>query len=782
VIGPGFALALACAGVLDGHVVDATTHAPVAGATVALDGEIRALTDEAGRFELVGLCPGPVALEVVRDDYAPDRRTLAVARSASVEIALAPVAGEVIAITGETPVAIDMRSTTTLSGEALERTRGEGLAEALADVPGVSQLKAGSGLGKPIVRGQFGRRLLLLVDAVRHRSQDWGLDHAPEVDPYAAERITVVRGAAGVRYGPDAIGGAVLVDPPALPRTPGVRGLVHLVGTTNGLGGAIAARVQGASARWPGLAARLEGSASRRAGQVTPDYALDNTGAREWSLGGTLGYRTGEASYRAGWTRYDAALGVCACLRIESIEDFDDQLARDRPVDADRYQAELAIDRPRQTVTHDVGLVRGRWRLGGLGDLTATYAFQHDRRREYEIVRDATTGPQFDFRLYTHDLDVALEHRPVHLSDHWHLEGTLGAVGVAQDHAYAGLPLVPGHRSFGAGAYAIERLVGHDVELEAGVRYDATSRGATLARGDFQRLVRSGQLPADACGGAAVGTIECRSTFHTVSASVGALRQLTNAWSLKLDLSTASRPPNPDEQYLNGTSPTFPVLGLGKPDLGPETTYAASATTSYQGERITAEASLYANRISDYVEFAPAIGPDGEPIFDVLVRGTFPRFVTRPVDAVFYGVDGGIAARPVPWLELGLSAAAVRARNVRDDAYLAFVPADQARATLGVRRAADADLGETYLTLIGTFVRKQTRTERFADLAPPPPGYVLLGAEAGTAARLGGRTIKLALQGTNLLDARYRDYTSLMRYFADQPGWSASARATIELD
>jgi iron complex outermembrane receptor protein len=99
-----------------------------------------------------------------------------------------------------------------------------------------------------------------------------------------------------------------------------------------------------------------------------------------------------------------------------------------------------------------------------------------------------------------------------------------------------------------------------------------------------------------------------------------------------------------------------------------------------------------------------------------------------------------------------------------------------------VRRAADADLGETYLTLIGTFVRKQTRTERFADLAPPPPGYVLLGAEAGTAARLGGRTIKLALQGTNLLDARYRDYTSLMRYFADQPGWSASARATIELD
>ena len=33
---------------------------------------------------------------------------------------------------------------------------------------------------------------------------------------------------------------------------------------------------------------------------------------------------------------------------------------------------------------------------------------------------------------------------------------------------------------------------------------------------------------------------------------------------------------------------------------------------------------------------------------DVLSRGAFPRFTSRPVDANFYGADGGIRAGPYP--------------------------------------------------------------------------------------------------------------------------------------
>jgi len=765
-----------CDGSIDGHVVDIVTHEPIAGAIVRVDGDVVGVTDEQGRFELTGLCTGDVTVELEREDYEVGQRVVTVGGAGSLELQLHGVAGETIVIEEEAPDEVPMGSTAELSGDALDRTRGKPLAEALADVPGVAQLGSSSGMAKPVVRGQFGRRLVLLVDGVRHRAQEWGLDHAPEVDPFAADRIQVVRGAAGVRYGPDAIGGAVVVDPPPLRRTPGVGGELHLIGFGNGVGASLAARLQAVTARVPGFAWQVDGSLRKLAAPSTPDYPLDNTGVDEWNAGATAGYRRGDAEYLASYRHYQAQLGVCTCLQIDNLEDFYAQLERGEPNGVERYDSDFAIERPFQAVAHELAIARGTWRRDGLGKLTATYAFQHDHRAEYDVVRDATTGPQYDFFLATHDLDVAAEQRPIHLSDHLHLEGSAGLLGMIQRHDYGGLTLVPDHQAWSAGAYAIERLVGHDFELEAGVRIDTLSRRASIVRRDFLRLVRSGQLDEDACGDADGDEVECASSFHTVSASLGALRQLTHAWAIKADLSTASRPPNPDEQYLNGASPTFPVLGLGKPDLGAETTYAASATTTFRGDRVAAEASVFASYLDDYIYFAPALDADGEPVFDVTIRGTFPRFVTRPVDAVFYGADGGITVTPTPALALEAQLSLVRARNVDDDTYLVFVPADRARA--GITYTFSRLFG----AVSGTYVARQARFDRDADLAPPPPGSFVLDAAIGAETRVRDQRLKVALEGTNLLDARYRDYTSLLRYFADQPGLQVLLRLSLQFE
>ena len=64
----------------------------------------------------------------------------------------------------------------------------------------------------------------------------------------------------------------------------------------------------------------------------------------------------------------------------------------------------------------------------------------------------------------------------------------------------------------------------------------------------------------------------------------------------------------------------------------------------------------------------------------------------------------------------------------------------------------------------------------------PPPAYFLLGAEVGTETTIADRTIRFALQGSNLTNTRYRDYTSLMRYFADEPGVQVWLRASVTFD
>jgi iron complex outermembrane receptor protein len=771
-----------CKSTIDGHTVDAATHEPVVAASVRISDNLLATTDDAGRFSLSGLCPGDLTIVVDRPDYAPGQHTLTLAGNASLEIVM-NLLGEVIEVREKAPPPPEMRSTAVISGAKLERNRGKAFSEALADVPGVSQLRSATGVAKPIIRGQFGRRLLILVDGVRHRSQEWGLDHAPEIDPFIADQIRVVRGPGGVRYGSDAIGGVVLVDPPALRREPGYNGEAHLIGTSNGRGGTFAGRLQTVFDDLPGLSMQLEGSVKRLAAAESPGYALDNAGLFDWSAGAIVGYRRKDSEYKLSYRRYQAKLGVCSCLRIHNIDDFFAQARNGEPLGAESFRSDFAIDRPYQAVAHDVALARGEWVRSHLGTFTATYSFQHDLRREYDVVRNAdTAGAQFNFRLMTHEMESAFEHNPIHLSEYWHLQGVTGIVGLGQIHRYGGLPLVPDYTALGGGVYATERLVGHTTDVEIGARYDFLARTASLEQIDFSRLVRSGQIAMDACSDPSADQVKCRSHYHTFAASLGARQRFAEAWSVKGELSAASRAPNTDEQYLNGTAPTFPVLGLGKPDVKPETTRSASVTLAYDSTRIKAEASAYGNRIDNYLHFAPAIGADGMPIFDVLIRGTFPRFTTHEVDALFYGADGGIEVAPTPAFEFGAQASLVRAKDVDDGSYLVFVPADHYRGSVTYHAPDVGSFRNSFATVTGTYTARQRRFDIAADFIEPPPAYFLLGAELGTETSVAKQKVRIALQGSNLTNARYRDYTSLMRYFADEPGWQVWLRMSLFFD
>jgi iron complex outermembrane receptor protein len=77
-------------------------------------------------------------------------------------------------------------------------------------------------------------------------------------------------------------------------------------------------------------------------------------------------------------------------------------------------------------------------------------------------------------------------------------------------------------------------------------------------------------------------------------------------------------------------------------------------------------------------------------------------------------------------------------------------------------------------------VAKQTRVPRQADLAPPPPAYFLLGAALGASVELRERTLSVGVEASNLLDTAYRDYTSLLRYSADEPGRDVRLRLGLE--
>ena len=87
---------------------------------------------------------------------------------------------------------------------------GANLADALANEPGVTGTGFASGASRPVIRGFDANRVRVLENGIGSFDvSDVGPDHGVPIDPLSTQRIELVRGAATLRYGSQAIGGVV---------------------------------------------------------------------------------------------------------------------------------------------------------------------------------------------------------------------------------------------------------------------------------------------------------------------------------------------------------------------------------------------------------------------------------------------------------------------------------------------------------------------------------------------------------------------------------------------
>lgn len=785
-----------CTASLEVTIVEGGTAELLAGARVevrpASGAPTHARTDATGRARAEGLCPGDALVAAALPHHTAARVTVALGEGEARRVRLVLDALHdrhskyVVAVDvhGERPT--EAGTSQSLAGAELARTRGQNLADTVAGISGVATLRGtAGGMGKPIIRGHQGRRTMILIDGVRHEGQDWGIDHAPEVDPSAADRITVIKGAGTTRFGAKAIGGVVMLESRPLPQRPSVRGEVGTVGLSNPLGGGGAARVDWAPRRGRGLAIRVEGNASRHRGVVTPLYPLDNTGAETWNAGTTIGYSSEALDLGVGYRVMRARGGICTCLRINSPEEFTAGFHRSRPIGADAYRADFPIERPRQEIWHHLAFARARVRVGKAGEIHALYSLQFNDRKEFDVVRQSVTGPQFTFGLMTHAAELRFEHARVELGE-WSLVGAGGAVFTHQNNRFSGISsLVPDYRQSGWAVHDVERFVHERVELEIGARYEGLRREATLGERDYLGQQAGGRLDPEACRASGSGGV-CAHTFHAASATLGALvRPVRRVPELtwRLQAHSSARIPAIDEQFMNGAAPSFPILGVGSAKIGLERSWGGETSLHYDGDWLTVEAAGYASYIADYIAFVPSPQEGQCAPLSCTSRGPLPVFAFRPTDAFFGGGELRFQLR-APRLPFGLAGSAswVRAYDLTRGGFLPLIPPDRywiaGRYFFPDSRASSRG----FLELSGTIVARQRRYDPDIDFVGPPDGYGLLGAGAGVEFPAEGRLLRLSLVGTNLLNVRYRDYTSLLRYFADEPGWGLQLRFSAEFD
>lgn len=763
--------------------------------------EVDAVTDDDGAFVFADLDAGRWRVAFSSSGYEPAfvDVDLRAGVDRSVVVQLVPVGGHELIVRGSV-VSFDddrVQQVTVVDAKQLRGSRGQPLAEAIADVPGVAILDSGPQAKKPVLHGQFGRRLLMLADGVRHEAQDWGLDHAPELDPFSADSITVASGPSGVRYGPDAVGGAVLLTPAPLRATPGVGGRLDLVGGSNGYQGVVAGRVDAGASFLPGLALRVEANLQRSAAASTPDYVLGNTGSAVENVGATIGY-IGDVfghgvDVALSVRRYHADLGVCFC-QLAATPEVLAGLARSRgaPPQAGSWETTYDNERPRQDVTHDLLLARIATDVVDAGRLTVSYDLQRDLRLEFDQVRQATTGAQYSFDLLTHGVDVVFAHRTLPLWTGARLNGEAGVHADVQRHQFTGLLLVPGYERRSGGVFAMERLTLDDVvlgdlDVEAGARVDGLQQTAVLGPQAHASLIRRGQVEVGACD-VAKDAVRCDTAYRAATGTVGArwtidLPTLPKALRLGVDLSSATRFPDVDELYLGGRAPSLPVFGLGDARLGPETTRQATLSTSLALPWLDVEAGAFFADVDDYIVFGPDF-EDGAPAVTVVATGAFPRFAYRAVDARFTGGDVGFVVGKDALVEASASASVVNGLDLTSGGFLPFVPPPRGRVELATNLSdllAPIALHEVRLSVNATGIAQQSRSDVHSDFAPPPDGVVLVGAAASTTFNLSPFVVHVRVDGDNLLNEAWRDNLSLLRFFVDQPGRTIWLRLQLEL-
>ncbi|MEQ9305822.1 MAG: carboxypeptidase-like regulatory domain-containing protein, partial [Marinoscillum sp.] len=271
-----------------GQVLDIDTNEPLPFATVKIQGtQNGAVSDENGLFKITEICDDEIDLEVRFVGYKTVvhhhdfHHSSPVIYMASDETLLESVVVEedLNAHALKTIEPIDIKV------ESLEAI-GVNAGDLFAQSSGVSTLKTGQNIIKPIVHGLHSNRVLIINNGVRHSYQAWGAEHGIEIDASQIDQIELIKGASTVRYGADALGGVILFNAPRPSFSTKLNGELNGGFQTNGrsVSGELSINEGYERAAW-----NASISGTRQGDLKAADYQLTNTGKEEF--GATAGGR-----------------------------------------------------------------------------------------------------------------------------------------------------------------------------------------------------------------------------------------------------------------------------------------------------------------------------------------------------------------------------------------------------------------------------------------------------------------------------------------------------------
>ena len=773
-----------CKSILLGEIVDFHDNTPLAGATVSITGKsLQTISTEAGKFSFTNLCDGVLELEVSHPDCKSQFITLTLEGDTYEEIRLEHHLEELdeVKVVGEKQNNTTSAQEERLSQNDLQKYSGNSLGDALKSLTGVSSLNTGANIVKPVIQGLNGSRVLILNNNVRMQDMEWGQEHAPNVDINSNQDISVIKGAAALEYGGDAIGGVIIMNPLPIVRADSLFGSTQVNLFSNGRGGNITSTL--VKSYNSGLYIKTQGSYKLLGDLEAPDYLLSNTGIKEKGFSFTVGKRDFLQGWEGYYSFFDSDIGILRASHIGNVDDLILGINSPQPDVINPFAYD--INNPKQEVSHHLGKLNYYRRFEGLGKWTVQYDFQKNRRYEFDIRRDAddVDKASLDLRLNTHSFSTNFQ-----LDSKENLIMKFGLLGRFQNN-FANPEtdvrrLIPDYDKYDFGAFAVSEFELNDnLILDTGIRYDFSKMDAKKfyrtsrweERGydiDFENLVIDD-----------LGTQLLTNPvfdYHNVSASGGLKYEFGTGNNLRANYSFAQRAPNPSELFSDGLHHSAARIELGDLRIKSESSSKISLSLEKNTETWGYTFAPYINAINDFI----LLEPKG---VEFTIRGAFPVWSYRQADVQLIGIDASIYNNWTSNIRTDHKFSWVRGEDKTTETPLINIPAANINNSISYKNAKWKNL---VVGLESHYVFEQQRVppnilvfspeqQQEVELAinSAPNAYFLLALDAEVSFSIRNKDdLKIGLRATNLMNTSYRDYLNRQRYFVDDSGRNISLR------
>ncbi|WP_411273581.1 TonB-dependent receptor [Daejeonella sp.] len=711
---------------LDGKVIDANTKETLPGALITIpDLKISVVSNSAGQFTFTNIpLRGRFLVEVRYIGYSTLIQTIDLASGSGIEFALYPstIEAKEVVITGTAFSTDNRKNSTAVSSvtkdQLVNRPSGN-LVDAISKVPGVSQVSTGGGISKPVIRGLSYNRVVTLVDGAKQEGQQWGDEHGLEVDQYSAGRVEVLRGAASLLYGSDALGGVINILEP-LPSPEGkIQGeLLSSYQSNNGLSGS-SAMVQGNA---NGFVWRARGSYKNAFSYTAPGGRIANTGYNETSLSSQLGFnkKWGYAHLNVSSFRNNIGLPDFSRNNDGKFEDGNGNTF----TDSDLQNRTLFL--PFQDIRH-YKVAFNSHVLFNSGRLRTTIAYQNNQRRELE---DNRTDPAlfFDLKTFSSDFKYFFNER-----SGW--EPVIGLSGSLQNNLNkADELLIPDYDSRELGLFAYAKKSWEATTFNLGARFDYRDiNGLEMDEDGAQKFNNFSN------------------SFSNLSGALGFTQEIDEHFNFKANLGSAFRSPNIAELSSNGVHEGTFRYEIGNNNLKPENSYYGDLAFEFNNNTVSASIGAFNNYIDNFI-FSSQLNNETT----VVNSETLPLYRFIQANANLSGLEATLTLHPANLIHFENSFSYTRGINRATDNPLPFIPAAVLRNELRLEPDFKG-LKSSYFSIGLDNVFKQNRIDLFETTTP---GYSLVNLATGTTFILGKQPLRLNLSVNNVFDKAYYDHLS----------------------